>query len=411
MMSLQRSRRISLKLSTTSSGSRCLSLISADEFSARKSTYDKKLTDLRKQWTAEYRQQQDLAREKKRQETERIILQKAIRLRSKREDSSARNALKKLNNERADFYYREHIAKLKVVRGKKAEVQKKRFESLVRSLEAESKYWVTPANMDTKITEELFTKPCTTGVVTKSSEFWRTYARCTNINRLLFGVLPNLKDEDTINDVILERTQAERATKEDIMDTLNSMIGTGEDREKFEELVEDFSSFTGTLGGTSRKPVNFNVTPDFDKMKKDDFLNLFERGENEYEDRLLREKVDELMAGNEQSDSTASSSSVASGFEEDSDSDLHISENEFHVDDEMPTSISASAKISISQVEELEVENFSMEEEDVELYASAEPSVLTKLLEDLEYVDTNDEEMLLKAYEKIKSRMLNKSRI
>ena len=41
-----------------------------------------------------------------RQETQRVILQKAIRLRSKREDSDKRNALKKYNNERAEYFYK-----------------------------------------------------------------------------------------------------------------------------------------------------------------------------------------------------------------------------------------------------------------------------------------------------------------
>ena len=375
-------------------------------------------------------------------------MQKAIRLRTKREDSSARLALKKYNNERAEFFYkyvsncalllsclvrqectianvynilsnilpllflcyifvcREHLAKLKIIRAKKGEVQKKRFDSLLRSLEAESRYWVTPENMDTKITEELFNKPCTTGVVTKSSEFWRNYARCTNINRLLFGVLPNMKDEDTINDVILERTQAERATKEDIMGTLNSMIGTGEDREKFDELVEDFSTFTGSVGGTNRKPVNFNVTPDFDKMKKDDFLNLFEKGENEYEDKLLHDKIDDLMESSGQA--TASTSSA---MDDDSDNDdLHISENDFHMDEEvLPTLVNEES--TVRKVKELDEGDVFMEEEEEGAYASAEPSMLDSLIEDLEYMDEDNEEALFNAYEKIKKNMMNKNRI
>lgn len=305
------------------------------------------------------------------------------------------------------FPHREHLAKLKIIRSKKAVVQKKRFDSLVRSLEAESRYWVTPANMDDKITEELFNKPCTTGVVTKSSEFWRNYARCTNINRLLFGVLPNMKDEDTINDVILERTQAERATKEDIMGTLNSMIGTGADREKFDELVEDFSSFTGTVGGTSRKPVNFNVAPDFEKMKKNDFLNMFEKGENEYEDKLLHDKIDELLEG--QGQPVVSRPSSDAGDDSDND-DLHISDNDFHLDDEKPP-VTVSHSKAESMVKELEVENLYIDEEDQGDYASAEPSVLDELIEDLEYLEEDNEEALFNAYEKIKTKMMNKNRI
>jgi hypothetical protein len=305
------------------------------------------------------------------------------------------------------------LAKLKVVRAKKAEVQKKRFEALVRSLEAESRYWVTPENMDSKITEELFDKPCTTGVVTKSSEFWRNYARCTNINRLLFGVLPEMKDEDTINDVILERTQAERATKEDIMGTLNSMIGTGEDREKFDELVDDFSSFTGSVGGTTRKPVNFNVTPNFEKMKKDDFLNLFEKGENAYEDKLLHDKIDEMMAVDGQAVSVPALS--ANRDDDSDDDDLHISENDFLLDGGKPPTPPV-ARGDTAAVKELEVEDhvFAAEEEEEEDqgdYASAEPSALDALIEDLEYMDEDNEEALFNAYEKIKSKLINKNRV
>lgn len=364
---------------------------------------------MRKQWTADYKEQQELAIEKKRKETQRVILQKAIRLRTKREDSDTRNALKKYNNERAEYFYKEHLAKLNIIRSKKAVIQKKRFDSLVRSLEAESKYWVTPENMDSKITEELFNKPCTTGVVNKSSEFWRNYARCTNINRLLFGVLPHMKDEDTINDVILERTQAERATKEDIMGTLNSMIGTGEDREKFDELVEDFSTFTGSLGGTSRKPVNYNVKPDLEKMKKSDLINMFEKGENEYEDKLLHEKIDAFMEGNSHVTDEALTNDGDSDIE-----DLHISENDYHLDDEQPHStLMQNNTANKSNGEEFEVEdNLYFEDEDSH-YASAEPSMLDDLIEDLEYMDENDEEALFNTYEKMKLKMnmMSKHRI
>ena len=294
------------------------------------------------------------------------------------------------------------MAKLKIIREKKAAIQRKRFESLSRSLEAESKYWVTPENMDTKITEELFSKPCTTGVVNKSSEFWRHYARCTNMNRLLFGVLPNMKDEDTINDVILERTQGERATKEDIMGTLNSMIGTGEDRERFDELVDDFSSFTSSIGGRKRKPVNYNSTPDVEKMKRDDYLNLFERGENEYEDKLVHEKIDQLVDGSGEDDI-----STASFGDDDSDEDLNISENDFHMDDEAPPPPQVA---TIPDVQEVETTYFEAEEEAGEEYSTAEYSELDALIEDLEYIDEDNVEALYDAYEKIKSEISLKHR-
>lgn len=381
-----------------------MSLITPEEFSARKDAYKKKLTDLRKQWTADFKQEQELALEKKRQETQRVILQKAIRLRSKREDSATRSALKKYNNERANFFYREHLAKLKIIRAKKASVQKKRFESLVRSLEAESKYWVTPDNMDELITEELFNAPCTTGIVTKSSEFWRNYARCTNIKRLVFGVVPNMKDEDTINDIILERTQAERATKEDIMDTLNSMIGTGEDREKFEELVDDFSSFTKSIGGTNRKPVNYETTPDIDKMKKEDYLNMFEKGENPHEDKLLHSRVHELLGRDD------SQYNPDDDLDDDSN-DLLISDDDFIEDSPVDETVSASEEEESNVVDAPESDSSASFDSIESLYASAEPSDLDELVEDLTFVDENDEQTLFNAYEKIRNRVLNKHRL
>jgi hypothetical protein len=49
----------------------------------------------------------------------------------------------------------------------KAEVRKLRFDKLIGMLDAESRYWITPENINEKITAELFEKPCSTGVVTK----------------------------------------------------------------------------------------------------------------------------------------------------------------------------------------------------------------------------------------------------
>jgi hypothetical protein len=62
-------------------------------------------------------------------------------------------------------------------------------------------------------------------------------------------------------------------------------------------------------------------------------------------------------------------------------------------------------------VKELEVENLYIDEEDQGDYASAEPSVLDELIEDLEYLEEDNEEALFNAYEKIKTKMMNKNRI
>lgn len=390
---------------------RNFSLVTPDEVYERKLVYDKKVTTLRKQWAAEYKLAQEQALEKKRLETKRVVLQKAIRLRGKREDAAARKALKDRNNERVKFFYKEHLAKLKIIREKKAEVQKKRFETLVKSLDAESKYWVTPENMHEKITEELFNKPCTTGVVTKVSEYWGTCALLTNPNRILFGERLEMKGEERVKAIQLRRQLGSRVSKENVKAVLNTMIGTGEDREKFEELVDDFSAFTSTGNRLNRKPVNYSATPDPDNMTREDYFNMFE-GENDYEEKFVKDTVDQLLEGNEEVVKKKKFSRM-SNFEDDQNDDLGISENEFQLDNGTSSSsnVNLIGKDAPPLKVEKEVKYVKAEEEDNEPYASADPTPLEDLIQELDFVTEDDEEALLNIFDKIKRKVVNKNRI
>jgi hypothetical protein len=51
--------------------------------------------------------------------------------------------------------------------------QQQRYSSLVADLTRESACWITMENMNEKICDELFQGQCTTGFVSRGSQFWR----------------------------------------------------------------------------------------------------------------------------------------------------------------------------------------------------------------------------------------------
>jgi len=420
---------------------RSLCLITKKEYINQRDLYNQQLTDLRKQWAADYSAEQERLDEEKRLEIERAILRKAIRLREKRQDSERRNELKRIAMEKIRLNYREHLARLSVRAKQKDEVRRARLQRLIEQLEAESKYWITPQNMEEKITEELFQKPCTTGVVTKYSEFWRYYCRSSNVNRTLIQIMQDMNETpgsdsrtDSVRARMEERARKNTMRKEAIAHMLNGMIGTGKDRERYEEFVDGFSSFVeksaGPVGSEeSGKFENGTKLPDLNNLTRTDMMELFGDSTDEFSTQQLKDELDKILGDREELFPKKSSAAKELFPMDDSDSESDSSSDDEHevtrsdsplprddnVGEELDTSSGSSdegeddtSEDSSSESSSDDSEDSSDEiEDDRKMYATADAASVEELIEDVEFVDENDVDAVRVLYEKIKRKALN----
>ena len=108
----------------------------------------------------------------------------------------------------------------------------------------EAQHYVTMENLDEILKTELFeSKPSSTGLSFGHSKYWQ-YQVVTNS-------LFRLNNEEPDEKGWANRPFDEAANRTMVMDYLNSMVGTGEDREKFEEHVQRVvDQYPLPVGGT-----------------------------------------------------------------------------------------------------------------------------------------------------------------
>eukprot|EP01035_Chromulina_nebulosa_P024285 gene24285-31579_t len=102
-------------------------------------------------------------------------LNKAVKLRKRMIEGQKGQEFAKKRQEEAMNTYRGKLAWNTIIREKQDAIRLKRFRAAIADLKTEQKCWITKANMDKKITPELFDKPRTTGLVAKHSF---TYSIC-----------------------------------------------------------------------------------------------------------------------------------------------------------------------------------------------------------------------------------------
>ena len=68
---------------------------------------------------------------------------------------------------------RQHLANNLVISEKRQIVQQNRYSDMVQQLHDESHVWITKDNLEDRITPRLFRTMATTGLVTRSSNYWR----------------------------------------------------------------------------------------------------------------------------------------------------------------------------------------------------------------------------------------------
>ena len=171
-----------------------------------------------------------------------VTLQKAVRLRE-RNVVSAQNVIKDKEMKAAAIQkYKEHITKNNLIATQRKEVEAKQYTSLINDLHMEQKSWIdSREKVDLLINESLFDKdtPTTTGIHTRTSDNWRHYAVPFNLE-----VMFNASFQDRYGpangspeDRYLEAMSSKRLQ---IRDMMNSMIGSGNERQHYKEIVDKF---------------------------------------------------------------------------------------------------------------------------------------------------------------------------
>lgn len=219
------------------------------EYSVEKKAFEEKLNDQRKQWRSEYLEKMRLLEIQRKEEKRRIVLEKAQRDRVKREESLKRQAADRVRKDQARQRFQEHLAKNIIKYNARRVAQQRRYDRFFTDLQQESSVWITPDNIDDKITEDLFETQSTTGYVSPHSEHWRWQVLSINLNRIMSQELMRERGIDKEEKSSLSKrldwaAQEENFKKFEVRDFLEEMIGSGKDRGRLEELVE---KFTGEL--------------------------------------------------------------------------------------------------------------------------------------------------------------------
>ena len=209
----------------------------------QRSAYQAQMTELRKTWGTEIARKEQREADRRAAEQQRLVLEKAIRLREKRKASLARQEQAKKKREEALDRYREKLARNHIVHAQRVAVQNESFKNLIDTLEAESSSWITLDNIDSKITEELFAAPATTGLVTSESRHWRHQLLTIQLKRMLS---PEFVTESNSNgslaDRLQQRGQAKSVKRLLLQEFLEPMIGSGQERANQQEILDKFAA-------------------------------------------------------------------------------------------------------------------------------------------------------------------------
>jgi len=202
--------------------------------------YEEKLSLLRKEWQAKHREKLKEKALQEAAERKRIVLRRAIALREKRIRRAQALVEEKLQRERDLLRARERLFRTQLKWEARKATEDARVQQALTDLQKESENYITASNLDEKVTADLFGKfPATTGIVTPHSNHWRYEVFTPKVQRLLSTSFREEFETMSKSRIKAKMVGQSRVTKRMLTEEfLNDMIGTGEDRDKFQELVK-----------------------------------------------------------------------------------------------------------------------------------------------------------------------------
>jgi hypothetical protein len=188
------------------------------------------------------------------------LIQRAILMREKRKAQIIRSDIHKQKLAAAKVRYEEKLAHTIVLKEKEEAKQVDRYKRLLNDLQEESSAWITLDTLDEKITEDLFMQPATTGLTTKYSDNWRYHVESMKLKRLCaIANTPSeyYKSSTNLSSPEMALRKYKSAFKLNVYDFLMPLVGTGEDRGRYKELVNKFSSALSETNDDANDLVNY----------------------------------------------------------------------------------------------------------------------------------------------------------
>eukprot|EP01035_Chromulina_nebulosa_P020249 gene20249-26288_t len=182
------------------------------------------------------------------EQREETIINKAIKNRIRNIKAEKQRLLQKQFQEAAKRRYEFNLAvSLNNVKSKD-EAQQKRYNELINDLKYESTAWINKDNIETKITNDLFRRPATTGLVTSLSDYFRVQALTYDSRRELSEELRRRITPETALDQMKIDEENTNEKYDTIENFLEGFVATGKDRlmlrtaarEIADKWIEDF---------------------------------------------------------------------------------------------------------------------------------------------------------------------------
>jgi hypothetical protein len=223
---------------------RDMSSSSGSGYVGRRSEYDDQLHKLRKIWQEDINIQRQKESEQKKVESDKMVLERAKKLRISRLVAAEKMEATRLFREKMLEMYRARLVKNHFVNKQKVDRQLQKNMRFVADLEEESKTWITRENIDSKITAELFTKPSSTGLITSSSDHWK-WQLVTHP----FGVDRSPHEESDLAQAEAEtgpvseqmrRAEARSQVRLMLKDMLEEVVENGQQRANMKEYIDKF---------------------------------------------------------------------------------------------------------------------------------------------------------------------------
>jgi hypothetical protein len=159
---------------------------------------------------------------------------------------------------------------------RKNELYYKRLEEIRKWHEEESKHYISPDNINEKITANLFRSDATsTGLTNKYSDLWRYQVIAPSLKRFRKDSMFMSHIGKDYNQPDMKKAEDQTELKMQITDWVNEMIGTGEDRSKFDFYVSEL---------LKKAEVGKEDQVDFDEDDLPDEEWSEEEDEEEYDD-------------------------------------------------------------------------------------------------------------------------------
>jgi hypothetical protein len=220
---------------------------SSSGFVSQRNAYRKQLTQLRKEWSADFDERRKKEEAAAAEALEKLTLEKAVRLRAKRAQAAETQEAIKAARKRSMKAYQAHLVKRHKEKRLRDAQQQKREAALREDYEIEAKHWVTKENLDSKICPALFEIPATTGLSTRYSELWRWQLLTTQTKREMSPELKSQFGASSLKERLNLRAQARSQRHLILHDMIKPMVGSGEERARYGELVDELEEHLADL--------------------------------------------------------------------------------------------------------------------------------------------------------------------